>query len=912
MPMPLVETKLYVPPPRPGLVRRARLDALLDGPPTRLTLVSAPAGFGKTTLLTSWLHRPSETPDERRRVAWVCLDASDRAAASFWTYVLTALDRAAPGTGTAGLALLDAGQPVESVLTAVLNELSVQPDELTLVLDDYHLAEGPAIQPGMALLVERLPPQARLVISTRADPVLPLARLRARGELTEVRVADLRFTGPEVSQFLTGLTGLELGAADVAALGAKTEGWVASLQLAGLSLRQRDDPSSFIAGFAGDDRHVVDYLVDEVLDREPAPVLDFLLGTSVLDQLCGPLCDAVTGGTGGSRVLVSLERRNLFLVPLDDHRRWYRYHHLFADVLRAHLLQREPESVPELHRRASRWLAAEGRTEDAVRHALAAGDAVTAAELVEGALPGLRRERREDVLQRWAHELPDEVVRDRPVLAVGLVGGMMAGNDVVGAGQRLDAVERMLARPAGELRVVDPAELPRLPGALATFRAALALAGGDVREALAQAERAQRLAADGDDLTRAAAAGLTGLATWNAGDLATAHAAYRVTADGLTRAGHIADVLGCSLTIADMELELGRLADATRTLEDALALARGNPPHEGAGPRVLRGTPDMLVGLSRAAWHRNDLAAAADHVHRAQELGEAAGLPQHPYRWRVALARVRAAGRDHAAALDLLDEAERVYVADYSPQVHPIHATRARVQLAAGDLAAAREWGRRHGVRTDDDPSYLSEYEHLTLARVLLASGSAVERADALSLLDRLLEGAEDGGRYGSVIEIELLRAVGRHLAGSPSSAMTALERAVELGEPDGWIRVFVDAGRPLDGPLRTLASRRPSSGYLRDLVAAREADHSGSGTATSAGHDRDSAGSLVDPLSEREVEVLRLLASELDGPGIARELVVSLNTVRTHTKHIYTKLGVNSRREAVSRAHRLGLLSRS
>ncbi len=898
----VVETKLFLPQVRADAVARPRLDALL-GDRRRLTLVSAPAGFGKTTLVGSWLAGPVAAAG--CRVAWVSLDAGDREPVSFWTYVLTALDRAAPGTGSAGLAVLAAGQPVEPALGAVLNELSVLADDVVLVLDDYHLAESPEIQPGMAFLLERLPPQVRLVLTTRADPALPVARLRARGELTEVRAADLRFTDSETASFLTAATGRSLPEADVAALGHRTEGWIASLQLAAISLRDRADPAAFIAEFAGDDRFVVDYLVEEVLDEQPPEVRDLLLRTAVLDRLSGPLCDAVTGGSGGARLLESLERRNLFVVPLDDRREWYRYHHLFADMLRARLQQEAPDDVPELHRRASGWFAEAGDTEQAIRHALAAGEDARAAELAELAVPELQRARREAVLRRWAHELPAEVVRNRPVLAIGMVGGLMASNDFGEVESRLREVEEMLARPSSEIVVVDTGELARLPAAIAMYRSGLALVAGDPAGAIRHAGVAGDRAAEGDDLIRSAAAALAGLAHWGLGDVGAAHAAYLECAAGLVRADHVIDALGCSLALADMELALGRLGDAERTLEHALDLARR---HTLPGSGALRGTADMLVAQSRVAWHRDDLGTAADLVRRADELGETAGLPQHPYRWRVALARLRTAEGDHASALELLDEAERVYVGDFSPQVHPVHATRARVLLGAGDVAGAVRWARDHGLGPDDDLDYLREYEHLTLARVLLARHLAEREpaplAHAGSLLGRLLAAAEDGGRLGTVIEIEVLRARAGHLAGEDDVALGALEHAVDLAEVDGWVRPFIEAGPGLAPVLRALGRRRPESELVGRLLG-RPADptHVVAPASGPAG--------LLDPLSDRELDVLRLLASDLDGPAIARELVVSLNTVRTHTKHIYTKLDVNNRRSAVSRAHRLGLLAR-
>lgn len=916
----LVETKLLRPRARRDAVDRPRLDApisrAVDVP---VTVVSAPAGFGKTTLLAGALSS-ADCP-----VAWVALDASDRHPVSFWSYVLTALERAVPGSAAAALTRLGSGQAaIESVLSGVVNELSVFDSDLILVLDDYHLADGPEVAEGMTFLVDHLPPQLHLVISTRADPGLPLSRLRVRGELVEVRAADLRFDGSEVSAYLNDVNGLNLPPASVAALEARTEGWVAALQLAALSLRDRADAVGFVQRFAGDDRFVVDYLADEVLDRQPGDVRRFLLETSVLEKLSAPLCEAVVdSGPGTGRAMLDLlERQNLFLVTLDDHRRWYRYHHLFGDVLRAHLLQERPEVVPDLHRRASRWHAENGDVEEAVRHALVAGDAPAAAELVERAIPEVRRVRREHVIRRWADDLPEAVVANRPALAIGLVGGLMATNDVADVEDRLRDVEAMLARPESELVVIDRTEFDRAGAAIEMYRAALALVGGDPRTAVTRAARAIDDAPAGDDLTSAAAAGISGLASWTMGDVVAAHASYVAAAAGLARVGHVADVLGCSLTIADMELTLGRLGDAEATLLGALDLAERNPPGDGG---VLRGTADMLVALSRVAWHRDDMATAADLLRRADDLGEGAGLPQNPYRWRVAMARVRAAERDWAGALALVDDAIGVYLGDYSPPVHPLHATRARLLAASGDLDAALAWACEHELTARDELSYLREYEHLTLARVLLAqhraTGDEAALRDATALLDRLLEAADAGSRRGTVLEVDVLRALAFHASGATDDARTALERAVDLAEPQRWRRFLIDSGPGVGELLEQLADRRSASPFVRDLVARRADGPAADTLAASASPARVPVPTVVsptpreellDPLSDRELDVLRLLASDLDGPGIARELVVSLNTVRTHTKHVYTKLGVNNRRAAVSRALQLGLLGRT
>ncbi|RZU11047.1 LuxR family maltose regulon positive regulatory protein [Kribbella rubisoli] len=845
----LVETKLYRPRSREGLVHRSRLDERLlrkDG--TALTLVSAPAGFGKTTLVSAWAADDA---------AWVSLEESDRDPVTFWTYVLTALDRAAPGIAEDALALLQSGPaPIETVLAGVLNELSVLPGEIDLVLDDYHLADGLEISRGMTYLLDHLPPQLHLLISTRADPALPLARLRTRGELVEARAADLRFTLEEVHNYFTG-TGLDADA--IATLEERTEGWIAALGLAALSLRGRSDASRFIDDFAGDDRYVVDYLVDEVLDRQPEQVRRFLLETCVVDRLTGPLCDAVTGQPGGRAMLESLERQNLFVVPLDDRRQWYRYHHLFADVLRARLLA-ERGDVAELHRRAAQWYDDAGDTVAAVHHAVAAGDVDHAADLVELAVPGLRRERQEATIRRWLDDIPDDVVRRRPVLAIGFVGALMASNEFAGVEQRLQDIERQIS--GDEFVVVDREELERLPSAIETYRAALDLIAGNPTGTIEHAAVAIQLALPGDDLTTSAASALSALASWAGGDIESAHRGYAAAAAGLERAGHIADVLGCSVTLADLEITQGRLRRAQATLERALDIA---------GPG-MRGTSDMYVGLSRIAWERNDLDAATDYLRRAEGLG--ADLPQNPYRWRLAMARIREAEGDLDSALELLDAAIKVYVGDFSPNVRPLTAVRARLLIRRGDLSAAQEWAES----VPDELSYLHEYEHVTLARLMMAHGE-----DAVPLLERLRAAAEN--RTGSLIEILVLQALA---ARDPAP----LERALALAEPEGYVRVFISEG--------TSMLQRIRSPYARTLL-----DAAGRPTRVSTPQ------TLIDPLSDRELDVLRLLTSELDGPSIARELVVSLNTVRTHTKHIYTKLGVNNRRAAIRRAHQLGLLTR-
>jgi LuxR family maltose regulon positive regulatory protein len=903
---PLLETKLYRPIGRRDLVSRPRLIERLNwGCGSRLTLVSAPAGFGKTTLLTAWLADSPAVPNEERCVAWLSLDGGDNDPGLFWTYVIAALASVVPGFGASCGALLEPPQrpPTRDMLTSLLNELTGLRRDVVLVLDDYHVIDSREVEDGMAFLLDHLPPLLHVVIASRADPALPLPRLRARGDLVEVRAADLRFTEEEASAYLTDGLALPLTRQDVATLTGRTEGWIAALQLAALSLQGRDDVTGFLAAFAGDDRYIVDYLVEEVLQRQPEQVSGFLLRTSILDRLNGSLCDALTGDSDGRSTLETLDRANLFLVPLDDRRRWYRYHHLFADVLRARLLDERPDEVPDLHRRASGWYAGHGEPDAAVQHALAAEDLPLAAELVELAIPGLLRERREATLRGWFEQLPVELFRRRPVLSMGYVAALLAMGQVEGVELRLRDAERWLGADATAAPVVaDEEEYRRLPASVAVYRAALALVLGDAVTTVAYAERALNLLEEDDHVRRGAAAALLGLASWGRGDLDRAYDAYADCSASLRRAGNLADVLGCATTLADIRITQGRLQDARLIYDGALRLA-----DQHRGP-VLRGTADIHVGISGIARERGNLADATEHLLLSQELGERAEMPRYQYRWRVAMAGIREAEGDLAGALELLDESERVYVADFAPDVRPIAASRVRVWLAQGRLADAVEWARRTGLSVNDELSYLHEFEHVTLARVLLAR-SRRERAveplhDAVGLLDRLLAAADAGGRTGTVLEILVLQAVAHQQCGNVQSALASLERALTLAEPEGHVRLFLDEGRAMAVLLKAAADRGLAPQYVERLLG------------TPGTKDRalrtEAWPVLPEPLSEREREVLHLLQTDLSGPQIARELVVSLNTVRTHTRNIYAKLGVTSRRAAVRRAEELDLSTRS
>jgi LuxR family maltose regulon positive regulatory protein len=898
------------------LVARARLiERLNRGAASTLTIVSAPAGFGKTTLLTDWIA----TVPVDQRIAWLSLDPADNDATLFFTYLIAALQTALPGVGGTAQSLLRSPQPpLDAVLATLLNDLDSIDVDVVVILDDYHLIEAREIQDGVGFLLDHLPAQVHLVLAGRADPALPIARLRARRELVEIRAAELRFTLDEVAAYLNEAMGLALTTGDVAALEGRTEGWIAALQLAALSMQGRPDAAAFIAGFAGDDRYIVDYLVEEVLARQPVAVRQFLLQTAILDRLSGQLCEAVTGQIDSQDRLAGLERANLFLVPLDDRRHWYRYHQLFADVLQTRLMAEQPGSIAGLHRRASEWFQRNGEPGQAIAHALAGGDFGAAADLVELSIPVMRRDRREAVVRGWLAQLPDDVVRARPVLAVGYAGALLAVGDLHGVEARLRAVEQSLGGPAkldpGELVeaslppgliVVDHAEFTRLPATVALYRAALALAGGDGSGAIRHAGQALDRGPAGDDLNQAAAAGLLGLAHWAGGDLAAGYTGYAACMAGLYRAGHVADTFGCAIALADIRIAQGRLSEALQIYREALR--RADQP----GQEPLRGTADMYVGMSEIQLERGDLSAAAEALHSAEQLGEHAGLPQNPYRRRVAMALIEQALGNPAGALELLDQAERLYVSDFFPNVRPVSALRARLLADQGRADEALGWVTERGLTVDDEPSYLREYEHITLARVLLARDAAApsrpDQAATARLLEHLLRAAESGGRSGTVIEILVLQAVCRESAGDLAAAELALQRALTLGEPEGYLRIFTEAGQAI-AALLGAAAQGSRSGYVRRLRAAFPSTPSDRPAEPVA--EPRAKYELIEPLSARELDVLRLLGGDLGGPEIARQLFLSVNTVRTHTKNIYAKLGVNNRRAAVSRGRELNLMA--
>jgi LuxR family maltose regulon positive regulatory protein len=924
MPEPLLYTKLYIPPPRPEIVLRSRLvDRLEEGLERggRLTLISAPAGFGKTTLVSEW------TAVCGRPVVWLSLDEGDNDPLRFLAYLITALQAIKPGLGEGLLAALQSPQPpqAEVILTTLLNEITTVVESFIFVLDDYHRIDSKPVDEALTFLLEHQPPPMHLVITTREDPHLPLARLRVRRQLTELRAADLRFTPAEAAEFLNHVMGLKLSEEDVAALETRTEGWIAGLQLAALSMQGRSDIAGFIQAFTGSHRFVLDYLAGEVLERQTERVRSFLLQTAILDRLSGPLCDAVTAQDGGKGMLESLERGNLFVVPLDDQRQWYRYHHLFADVLQAHLIEEHPEQVANLHRRASVWYEQHEFPPDAIHHALAARDYERAAGLIELAEAAMSLRYQSAAWLEWAKALPDGLVRTRPVLSVGCAWALLDSGELEASEVRLRDAERCLEMPADAIVVVDKAQFRSLPASIATARAYRSLALGDIPGTIQYAQQGLALTPAEDLSTYYQAVSLLGLAQYTSGDLEAAERSLSDFYTNLRKAGEIQTLAGITFLLADIRVALGRLHEAESIYQQSIHIVTGR-----GGPLPL-GTADLYRGLAELCLEQGDLEASAQNLLTSQKLGEQIATTDWPHRLCVSQARLKEAQGDLDGALVLLDEAERMYVRSPLPDVRPVAALKARIWLKQDRLAEAQRWTREKGLSVDDDLCYTREFEHITLARVLIAAGKKEPMAGSLDqadrLLRRLLQAAETGGRLGSAIEILLLQALAYQAQGNLPHALAALERALALAEPQGYVHIFGDGGEPLrmliaEFRLQIEKQRRSPGhnliGFTNNLLASfsspvvglrsitRNQTSNGLASVLRSGNLHSTG---LEPLSERELDVLKLLRSELSGPEIAQHLSVSLYTLRTHTHHIFKKLGVNNRRAAIRRAEELGLL---
>jgi LuxR family transcriptional regulator, maltose regulon positive regulatory protein len=893
---PLVSTKLRPSRSRPGLVARPRLSEGLDPDAgRRLTLVSAPAGFGKSTLLGKWAE---ERAGGGCPVAWLSLDAGDNDPTRFLSYLVAAIERIVEeeGFGEGVLAALRSPEPsrIEALMTALVNEISALPGELDLVLDDYHLIDSESVHKIVSYLLERLPDGAHLVLSSRADPPLPLARLRARGQMAELGAADLAFTEEEADSFLKGVMDLDSSAEDVAKLEGRTEGWIAGLQLAALSMRGREDASGFVETFSGSNRDVLDFLAEEVLEIQPEAVRGFLLATSVLERLSAPLCDTLTGNNDGDEMLKRLERENVFVVALDDERRWYRYHHLFAEFLRGRLVHESPGLAGELHLRASAWYEDNGLISEAIGHAFSAPDYERAARLIEKGIPAALRRGEFPTVLRWLEGLPTEAKRLRPrLLTRHAVALTLTG--------RPDDVEPLLGEAENIAETTAKQDRRFLLGYAAAVRSWRARLRGDAPRAVEHARRALSLLPDEDVDQRSFAASGLGFALRITGDLAAADEALAEALKIARAADHTYGTLSTMVWRARLQMELGRLRQA----EDSFGRALRFVAERGVG--LLPAAGIAHIGIGALLYERDELEEAERELEKGIGLAERAGEVGNLVWGYVTLSQTRRARGDEKGALEMAREAERVARGSGADlQLAIAVAWMTRLRLARGDLGGAAGQERAAGADGAAGIAGVARFAHLlTSARLLRAEG---RHREALGLLEELREETEASGRTGDLIDVLTLQALALWEGSKRVRAVGTLAEAMELAEPEGYVRTFVDEGPPMADILSGMleAQQRGSldppvpARYLSKLFVVLERD-----TARPV----SPVGGLLEHLSGREHEILQLVAAGKSNRRIAQELYVSVGTVKTHLNNLYRKLGVRSRTQAVARARELKLI---
>jgi len=907
----ILTTKLYIPPPRAEFVPRPRLTKRLDESLARtpsLSLVSAPPGFGKTTLLGEWIAGKIQNS-----VSWVSLDEKDNDPIRFWTYIIAALEKIQPGVGVNATTLLHAPQtaPIEETLIALINAMVTIAQPFTLVLDDYHLIEREAIHQAFIFFLDHLPPQMHLILISRSDPPFGLTRFRVRNQLTELRDSDLRFTPTEAVTFLNQVMGLDLSANDIIALERRTEGWIAGLQLAALSMQGRRDVQGFVEAFTGSHRFVLDYLAEEVLSRQTEPVRQFLLRTSILERLHGPLCDGLLSRDGGSStaILEQLEQAHLFIIPLDDERRWYRYHHLFADFLREYLRRTtRPEEITELHRQASIWYAANGYEAEAVNYALAANDLEASIRLIEEATMSLLIQAEAVTLMDWLDKLPEEVILARPRLSLGQAWSHLILNDLNAIEPVLEKTEQRLIelQQGDSAGLHTEAQVQRWWGEVTALRSMILVNTGEVEAAISLAEHAlAHLPAD-ELIGRSILFSNLGEGYAVRGEFAKATEALAESVRLSAQSGNLIILFASSSNLAEIQMNQGNLAQAATIYEQARDFIEDYIKQEGhlGQPSPLAGR--AYLGLAEIARHQNDLENATRYANIGIELSGRQGQVMGAETiGQIILASILQAQGDSVEAQEAIEEA-LASLSERSPVAHWTAAVQARLWLAQGNLPAAIHWARNCDLPLDDDFSF-REYpgEYTTLVRVYLANEQFEE---ALDLLDRLAATEQKLSRKGRLLEIFLLRALTLHAAGDTPTALPWLKQALPIAEAGGYVRLFLDEGPAMASLLRraNAAGFQPHEAYIDHLLDAFAAEPSQATALSARGF---ASAQLIEPLSDRELEVLQLIANGLSNQEIADRLIIAEGTVKKHIHNIFGKLDVRRRTQVVLRARELGLL---
>ncbi|MFC1922271.1 LuxR C-terminal-related transcriptional regulator [Chloroflexota bacterium] len=913
----LLTTKLYIPPTRLKLVPRPRLtERLNEGIHRKLTLISAPAGFGKTTLVTEWLDSLRLDAEKdiqiENRIAWLSLDESDNDPARFLTYFITALNRGEGEDATFGKVALNMLQspqppPMETILTSLINEIAAISVRIILVLDDYHLIETQPIHDAFTYLLDHLPPQLHLVIATREDPHLPLARLRSQDQLTELRAADLRFTTAESAEFLNQVMGLDLSEEDIAALERRTEGWIAGLQLAAISMQGHTDTSRLIRSFTGSNRLVLDYLIEEVLEQQPESVQSFLLKTAILERLNGSLCDALTDQEDGQQTLEKLERSNLFIVPMDDERRWYRYHHLFADLMRGRLLQDHQEQIPSLHRKASNWFDEHGFIDESIEHTLLEENFERAAFLIEENYDEIYGRGELIKLQRWVDVLPEELVLTRPYLNILHAANLVSIGQLDEADRFLRIIEGILesksdteikASPT-EMRLLTESDRQMLIGKATIARCYLASYRGDLDETIRLAKLALDYLPNSAYDWRWSAVLALGDSYSIKGDMPST---YEIQSQALEMSRSETDIY----TVITSSLKLATTLRMQGKLQQVQTIC-----HQEMNRAIENGIAHLdVAGWLLALWGEtlaevNQLDEAYQKAKDGIKLAGSSTNVLYLGLTNLLYIRIIFSRGDLAGAEEVIQKLEKTNLESNIPFwiLNQLSAWKARIWLSQGKLYDVSLWAKERWLDPDGLPSDLQEMEQIIIARFLFAQGRLAEMSN---LLKQLLILAEAGGRISRVIEILLLQALSFQAQGNTDQAITSVEQALTLAEPGGFIRIFVDEGPHMVSLLYEALKRGIAPDYVQRLLAAFPTEGKEKTTALKS---QDPESEWIEPLSEREIDVLHLLAEGLTNQEIALKLHVSLNTVKAHTRNIYSKIGVNNRTHAVAKARTLGIL---
>jgi LuxR family maltose regulon positive regulatory protein len=913
MSTPILVTKLFVPTSRSEHLPRPRLlEQLTLGLNRKLTLISAPAGFGKTTLVTEWInHLQTDSEDESQddiKLAWLSLDEHDNDPVRFLSYFITALNRndgIDAELGVEALKMLQSPQPLppETILTSLINDAASLDFKIILVLDDYHLIDNLPIHETLDFFIENQPPQFHLVITTREDPLLSLSRLRVRGQVTELRAADLCFNSIEVADFLTQVMGLGLASSDISVLAHRTEGWIAGLQLAALSLKGRDDTSGFIQSFAGSNRLVLDYLIDEVLDQQNTDLQNFLLQTSVLERLIGPLCDAVRfSGTAvdgmktGQEILEILDRANLFIIPLDEERCWYRYHHLFADLLRQRLQQTNPELLPTLHQRASRWYADQGFGEAAIDHALLGADFDRAAALIDQHVGSSYEVVSPVTLQRWLGAIPTDMLCDHPQLCLLQAWNQFTSGQLAAADESLRMAAETLERA---VHLSNPVR-NTLSGRARAIRGFIASYTGDLPKAVEYAQQALDVLPAEEAAWRSAAQITLGDSYAAQGQITAAHQIRTEALEISKSSGDPFIQMIAQLNLAETIWQQGDV----KQVGEICAHQAHQAKKQGLADTATMG---WLYGLwGTALAEMNQLEQAAEYTLKGVELTETSQDIFYVCYSNLHRVRVLFAMGDYEGVQAIESKLKQTAL-DYDlPQwaISQIAAWQVCIWLAQEDLAAATEWVNDHGIQATDDFPFVQEPAYVALARVRLAQGALPE---AYSILDRLQTAAELGGRDLRRVEVKLLQALVAQTDGDVDQALTFLESALHLAQKKRIVQTFVNEGPAIARLLFEAVKQEIEPIYAQHLIAAFPV-----ATPDPALVSKSEADGWVEPLTEREAEILQHIAKGLTNREIGNRLYLSANTIKAHARTIYSKLEVNNRTQAVNRARSLGLISDS